>query len=197
MADRTMAQPEGILEDVLIKVGKFIFPVEFVVIDIEEDKQVPLLLSRPFLATRAALIDVMKEELTLKVGNGVHFNLNQSLKQPDFEKVECKNVEKVVSISSELIDDCKIQNSMNESIMNFQYIEDLDVEYLNASFELKETVLSLNEDNVEKSSSSKERVHEVEKSPKGLVLKELPKHLKYAFLGVDRSKLVIITVDLI
>ena len=60
MADRTLAQPEGILEDVLIKVGKFIFPMDFVVIDIDEDKQVPLLLGRPFLPTRAALIDVKK-----------------------------------------------------------------------------------------------------------------------------------------
>ena len=51
MADRILAHPKGILEDVLIKVGKFIFPVDFVVIDIEEDKQVPLLLGRPFLAT--------------------------------------------------------------------------------------------------------------------------------------------------
>ena len=50
MVDRTLAQPEGILEDVLIKVGKFIFPVDFVVVDIEEDKQVSLLLGRPFLA---------------------------------------------------------------------------------------------------------------------------------------------------
>ena len=40
MVDRTLAHPEGILEDVLIKVGKLIFPVDFVVIDIEEDKQV-------------------------------------------------------------------------------------------------------------------------------------------------------------
>ena len=51
MADKTLAHPKGILEDVLIKVGKFIFPVDFVVIDIEEDKQVLLLLGRPFLAT--------------------------------------------------------------------------------------------------------------------------------------------------
>ena len=80
MADRTLAQPEGILEDVLIKVGKFIFLVDFVVIDIEEDKQVPLLLGRPFLATGATLIDVKKGELTLKVGDeAMHFNLNQSL----------------------------------------------------------------------------------------------------------------------
>ena len=60
MEDRTLAQPEGILEDVLIKVGKFLFPVDFVVIDIEAEKQVPLLLRRPFLATGAALIDVKK-----------------------------------------------------------------------------------------------------------------------------------------
>ena len=60
MVDRSMTQLEGILEDVLIKVGKFIFLVDFVIIDIEEDMQVPLLLGRPFLATRAALIDVRK-----------------------------------------------------------------------------------------------------------------------------------------
>ena len=60
MADRTMAQPEGILKDVLIKVGRFSFLVDFIVIDIEEDKQVPLLLGRPFLATGVALIDVKK-----------------------------------------------------------------------------------------------------------------------------------------
>ena len=48
MADKTLAQPKGILEDVLIEVGKFVFPMDFVVINIEEDKQVPLLLGRPF-----------------------------------------------------------------------------------------------------------------------------------------------------
>ena len=60
MADITMAQLEGILEDVLIKVGKFIFPMDFMVIDMEEDKKIPLLLGRPFLATGAALINVKK-----------------------------------------------------------------------------------------------------------------------------------------
>ena len=81
MAGRTLAQPEDILKDVLIKVGNFIFPMDFVVIDIEEDKQIPLLLGRPFLSTRVALIDVKKGELTLRVGDeAVHFNLNQSLK---------------------------------------------------------------------------------------------------------------------
>ena len=68
LADISMTQLEGIIEDVLVKVGKFIFPIDFVVIDMEEDKQVPLLLGMPFLATSVALIDVKKRELTLRVG---------------------------------------------------------------------------------------------------------------------------------
>ena len=49
----------------------------------------------------------------------VHFNLNQSLKQLDFEKAECKSYENVVPCNSGLIDDCKNQDSMNENMMNF------------------------------------------------------------------------------
>ena len=61
------------------------------VIDIEEDKQVPLMLGRLFLATGATLIDVKKGELTLRVGDeAVHFNLNYSLKQPEFDNIDCK-----------------------------------------------------------------------------------------------------------
>ena len=67
MADRTMAKPEGVIEDVLVKVGKFVFPVDFIILDIEEDSQAPLLLGRPFLATGAALIYMQKGVLTLRV----------------------------------------------------------------------------------------------------------------------------------
>ena len=64
MSYRTIAQPEEVLEDVLIKVGKFIVPVDFVIMDMEEDTQVPLLLGRPFLAIGAALIYVKNGEFT-------------------------------------------------------------------------------------------------------------------------------------
>ena len=60
---------------------------------------------------------------------------------------------------------------MNENMKNFQYIEALDVEYLNSSLEFKEKVLSLKEINVEKSNSSEEKEQEVEKSSEGLILK--------------------------
>ena len=95
-----------------------------------------------------------------------------------------------------MICDCKFQNSMNENMKNFQYIEALDVEYLNSSLEFKEIVLSLKEISAEKSSNSEEKEQEVEKSYEGLILKELPKHLKYAFLGAEKAQPVIIAADL-
>ena len=197
MADITLAQPEGILEDVQIKVGKFIFPVDFVVIDIEEDKQVPLLLGRPFLATGATLIDVKKGELTLRVGDeAVHFNLNHSLKQPELINADYEIVEKKIPISSELINDCNFQSSMNENEMNFQYLENIEVEFLNSTFKLKEAVLSVEENSTEKSNSYEEKAIEVNTSLEGLILKELPEHLKYAFLQPEKAKQVIISAGL-
>ena len=80
--------------------------------------------------------------------------------------------------------------------MNFQYIEAQNVEYLNSSFDIKETVFDLNEGSTEKSNSSEEKVQGEEKSSEGIILKELPKHPKYVFLGLEKSKPVIIAADL-
>ena len=109
MADRSMAQPEGVLEDVLVKVGKFIFPVDFMVMKMEEDNQVPLLLGRPFLATGDALIYGEKGEMTLRVGNeAMHFNLDKSLTQSDVDAENCNDVDNSSSISFDLISDCNL-----------------------------------------------------------------------------------------
>ena len=67
---------------------------------------------------------------------------------------------------------------MNVNEMNFQYLKCLNVEFLNSNFELKETILSLNESSVEKSSSYEGKVSEVNTSSECLILKEFPKHLK-------------------
>ena len=87
MADRTLEKPEGIIEDVLVKVGKFVFPADFIILDMEEDSQVPLLLGRPFLATGAALIDMQKGILTLRVEKETaDFNLIRSLRNSDIKR---------------------------------------------------------------------------------------------------------------
>ena len=67
LADRSLTHPCGIIEDVLVKVDKFIFPVDFIILDMQEDKEVPIILRRPFLATGRVMIDVQKGELGLRV----------------------------------------------------------------------------------------------------------------------------------
>nr|GEW82422.1 hypothetical protein [Tanacetum cinerariifolium] len=69
LADRSIKHPKGIIENVLVKIRKFTFPVDSVVVDILEDKDVPLILGRPFLSTAHAKINVFKCKISLRVGN--------------------------------------------------------------------------------------------------------------------------------
>nr|GEU30572.1 reverse transcriptase domain-containing protein [Tanacetum cinerariifolium] len=69
LADRSTTRPTGIAEDVFVRVGKFHFPADFVVVDYDVDPRVPLILGRPFLRTARALIDVYGKDLTLRVGD--------------------------------------------------------------------------------------------------------------------------------
>ncbi|GJX23030.1 reverse transcriptase domain-containing protein, partial [Tanacetum coccineum] len=79
LADRSITHPKGLAEDVFVKVRKFHFPTDFVVVDFEADLQVPLILGRSFLRTGHALIDVYGEEITLRVNDeAVTFNLDQT-----------------------------------------------------------------------------------------------------------------------
>ncbi|GJU86114.1 reverse transcriptase domain-containing protein [Tanacetum coccineum] len=81
LADRSITYPKGLAEDVYVKVGKFHFPADFVVVDFEADPRVPLILGRSFLKTGRTLIDVYKGEITLCVDNeAVTFNLDQTMK---------------------------------------------------------------------------------------------------------------------
>ena len=69
MANRSLTYPWGIIKDVLVKVDKIFFPVDFVVLDMKDDREIPLILGRPFLAMGRALIDVHSGNLTLRVND--------------------------------------------------------------------------------------------------------------------------------
>nr|GEV50991.1 reverse transcriptase domain-containing protein [Tanacetum cinerariifolium] len=66
LADRTISKPTGVAENVFVKVGKFYFPADFVVLDFIADSRVPLILGRPFLSTAHALIDFYEGEIILR-----------------------------------------------------------------------------------------------------------------------------------
>ncbi|GKC44231.1 reverse transcriptase domain-containing protein [Tanacetum coccineum] len=76
LANRSVAYPVGVAEDVFVKVGKFHFPADFVVVDYDVHPRVPHIIGRPFLRTARALIDVHGEELTLRVNDeAITFNV--------------------------------------------------------------------------------------------------------------------------
>ncbi|GJZ07917.1 mitochondrial proton/calcium exchanger protein-like protein isoform X1 [Tanacetum coccineum] len=68
LADKTVKYPKGIAENVLVGIGKFVFPVDFIILDMPEDIKVPLILGRPFFSIAHAKIDVFKRKITLRVG---------------------------------------------------------------------------------------------------------------------------------
>ena len=89
LADRSNQHPRGVIENFLVKVGKFIFLVDFVILDMEEDDTVPIILGRPFLATGKAQINVQEGELKLRVqGDEVTFHIFQPMKHPDADPNE-------------------------------------------------------------------------------------------------------------
>ena len=80
----------------------------------------------------------------------MHFNLNHSLKQPELSKADYEILETKIPISSELNNNRIFQNSMNKNEMNFQYLEHLEIEFLDSNVKLKKPVLSVEEDNTKK-----------------------------------------------
>ncbi|GJT28754.1 DNA-directed DNA polymerase [Tanacetum coccineum] len=68
LANKTVKYPKGIAENMLVGIGKFVFPIDFIILDMPEDIKVPLILGRPFLSTAHAKIDVFKRKITLRVG---------------------------------------------------------------------------------------------------------------------------------
>ncbi|XP_073064055.1 uncharacterized protein [Primulina eburnea] len=102
LADRSRTYPRGIVEDVLAEVDNFIFPADFVILDMEEDQDAPLIFGRPFLATGKSLIDVHKGELTLRVGGeAVIFNIYNAIKGND-EVSTCKSIDIIHSCVAEI-----------------------------------------------------------------------------------------------
>ncbi|XP_043813667.1 uncharacterized protein LOC122723840 [Manihot esculenta] len=87
LADRSIVYPKGVLEDILVQVGKLIFPADFFVLDMEDDSSsnsTDLLLGRPFLSTARTNIDVHEGTLSMEFdGEKVKFNVYDAIKHSD------------------------------------------------------------------------------------------------------------------
>ncbi|XP_012472341.1 uncharacterized protein LOC105789517 [Gossypium raimondii] len=112
LADRLLAYPKGKIEDILVRVDKFIFPAEFIILEFEADKEVSIILGRTFLATGRTLIDVKKGELTMRVQDDkLMFNILKAMKFPD-PMEDCSVMEELEALV------CLERNSKEDPLEN-------------------------------------------------------------------------------
>ncbi|GJV70860.1 reverse transcriptase domain-containing protein [Tanacetum coccineum] len=222
LANRSITQPIGIAEDVYVKVGKFHFPADFVVVDFDADPRVPLILERSFLKTGRALIDVYKGELTLRVGKeAVTFNLDQTSRYSsnyddmtanriDVIEMACEEYSQEVLGFSDLIASGNptpyydpIVSTSSPTLTPFGDSDFLLLEEADAFLALEDDPTSPEVDDsyydsegdillLEAILNTKSSIDE----PPEVELKDLPPHLEYAFLEGDDKLPVIIAKDL-
>ncbi|XP_070010260.1 uncharacterized protein [Nicotiana sylvestris] len=135
MAYWTMKRPLSIIDDVLVRVDKFILLADFVILDCEGDYEVPIILDRPFLATGKAIIDMEAGELTFRVGDEkVVFHVCKSMMQPNSNEV-CSFVDFVIDV---IVDDASatmnVEDKLETVLLNLDDDKESDdyVECVNA-----------------------------------------------------------------
>nr|GEZ18157.1 reverse transcriptase domain-containing protein [Tanacetum cinerariifolium] len=112
LADRSITLPKEVTEDVFVKVGKFHFPTDFVVVDFDADPRVPLILGRSFLRTGCDLIDVYGEEITLRGSDFILEEIEAYLKDesisPEIDHADC-DPEGDICLTEKLLNDDPFQ----------------------------------------------------------------------------------------
>ncbi|GJS41966.1 reverse transcriptase domain-containing protein [Tanacetum coccineum] len=223
LADRSITYPKGLAEDVFVKVRKFHFPTDFVVVDFEADPRVPLILGRSFLRTGRALIDVYGEEITLRVDNeAVTFNLDQTTRYSSTNDKSVNRIDIIDAVCEEYaLEFLGFSNSSGgnptptsepftsefilEEIEAYLKDDSISPEIDHADCDPEEDICLieklLNNDPFQlppmdlKQSEVTEAKSSIEEPPE-LELKDLPSHLEYAYLEENDKLPVIIAKGL-
>ncbi|XP_070057930.1 uncharacterized protein [Nicotiana tomentosiformis] len=198
LADRSLAHPEGVIEDVLVQVGSFIFPADFIILDYEPNQEVPFILGRPFLATGRAIIDVWEGKMTMRVGDRVEvFNVYKALRLPaHYEELSMISV--VESDATSLVPYMSPINPLERALIGDE--EDIEDEMMREI----EQVLDMSCSYVHGFGKFEELDRPVTLTPPKPSIEEAPKlelepllaHLRYAYLGNSETLPVIISSSL-
>ncbi|RVW16846.1 Transposon Tf2-12 polyprotein [Vitis vinifera] len=187
LADRSVKIPRGVIEDVLVQVDKFYYPVDFVVLDtdssVKEENYVPIILGRPFLATSNAIVNCRNGVMQLTFGNmTLEVNIFHLCKRHLYPEEE-EGFEEVCLINTLVEEHCdkSLEESLNENleVLEDGFPEPSDVLAIMSPWRRREEILPLF--NQEDSQGVA-----VEDPPK-LILKPLPVELKYAYLEDDEN----------
>ncbi|KAE8661092.1 DNA-directed RNA polymerase V subunit 5C-like [Hibiscus syriacus] len=199
LADKSHVKLEGRVEDVIVRVDKFVFTVDFLILDCEVDAKAPIILGRPFLATGRILIDYEKGELTMRVVDQcVTVNVFRTLKYVD-DTEECQGISELNSVIEEetehLCQNNFIQLAENEYLVDDEsLVESDDFPILEEQSSLVQVRSDINFEplNFDEFISPKPSLLHAP----NLELKTLPGHLKYVYLGSDETLPVIISANL-
>ncbi|GJT08661.1 DNA-directed DNA polymerase [Tanacetum coccineum] len=216
LLDRSIQYLRGIIENVLIKVDKFILPIDFVILDMPEDSRVPIILGRPFLATARAMIDIFNKKITLRVGDDeVIFDVDQSIKRPPTKDDECYGIDDLdntINVEAQKLlandePDSFLSRGLEKSIdqLDLEGCKPVECNTDNDSNKPIWRIASINtlysavQVTAEPAKVEREHLYSAsankidEKKPE---LKDLPNHLEYAYLHGDKSFLIIISSEL-
>ncbi|XP_073283453.1 uncharacterized protein [Primulina huaijiensis] len=191
LADKSVKYPRGVVEDVLVKVDKFTFPADFVVLDMEEDIEMPLILGRPFLAIGNALIDVQEGKLRLRVGEEeITYDVFNALKHT-LHSDSCFRIDAFDSLVSNYVQDA-IRDPFEATLTTELREDKLDEEkaeivaYFNANHPWRKPIRMGLEDLGERRDLTppKSSIEE----PPTLELKPLPPHLQYMLVLKEHKK---------
>ncbi|XP_070044884.1 uncharacterized protein [Nicotiana tomentosiformis] len=197
LADRSIDYPEGVIENVLLQIRKFIFLADFFIIDYEADEQVPIILERPLLATGDAIINMREEKMIMWVDNEeAAFNVYKAIQLPShYEELSMISF---VEVDEQLLDtSVYLDDSLEKALMLFDSLEiDDEVEemmhILDASCAYMQGLHPF--EPLNRPSKSPPKLS-IEEAPK-LEPKPLPPHLQYVYLGGSDNLPVIVSSDL-
>lgn len=179
LADKSITRPHGVVEDVLVKVNKVLFPIDFVAIDMEEDDYAPLFLGRPFVNTAIMMIDV--DDGLMKVGvqdEEVCFNIFEAMKHSkdkrDYFLIDTTD-EAIMEVKRKGHVFTSLEKALTNAIKVLNEDEEKEIEECLRELEALEEIPPL-----------EAKVENLKEEPKieesKLELNSLPSHLKYVFL---------------
>ncbi|GJV65638.1 reverse transcriptase domain-containing protein [Tanacetum coccineum] len=204
LADRSFQYPIGIAKNMLMEVGKFNFPTDFVILEMDEDSKVPLILGRHFLHTADAVIRVKKKQLNLGVGTRrMIFHIDYAKKHSYSNGDTCFSIDVIDEILEEDFDALLDKSSKILHSIEGTFLE----EKLFAEFD--EFIAMTADENSESESDTEEPPFEkitfktdykiktsLEEPLTDLELKPLPDNLEYVFLEEPSFLPVIISSQL-
>ncbi|GJZ40803.1 reverse transcriptase domain-containing protein [Tanacetum coccineum] len=184
LANRSFQYPVGIAENMLVEVGKFTFPADFVILEMEEDSKVPLILRRPFLHTADAVIRVKQKQLNLGVGTErMIFNIDCAIKHSYSKDDTCFSIDVVDEILEEdfnalLGEGSKILHSIKGTVLEEEIFSEFD-----------KFIAMVSNENMTLSPMKKN--WNLRKSPSKQIIKS--RHLSKNLLRISNSNLFLIT----